>query len=213
MIPKIIHQVWIGPRPVPNVYIDSWRALARKTGWEHRLWTDKEADEEVRFSREVYQNWNLIHGKADLYRLEVLYRHGGLYFDADYVANGCPLEHFIPLHADLVGTTEHDFPPPAHFDVPFNPRKPEEVPMSILIQCGFLGARPRHPQIRHWLETAVEAYHAAKRQKGEATVGSVEVAGAYHISRHIQHPITILPFQWFLGRSDSFARYFDKYPE
>lgn len=212
MIPKVIHQVWIGPRPVPEEYIDTWRELADRTGWKHHLWREEHAEEIVTISKPVFEEWNHLHGRANLYRLEILYKYGGVYFDADYLSLGRPLDEVIPLQADLVGTTEHHFPRMDRFENPFNPLGPNEVPMSILLQCGFYAARPGHPQINHWLETAVEAYQRG-RGTGHPAFGSVTVCGAYHISRHLQYPITILPFQWLIGRENAFADYRNRYPD
>ncbi len=54
-IPKIIHQIWVGPRPFPFKYLQwqkSWQAL----GWTYKLWTDKEVEEFGLINKELYRN-------------------------------------------------------------------------------------------------------------------------------------------------------------
>ena len=38
MIPKIIHQFWVGPKPPPMNLIQTWRDA--HPDWVHMLWTN-----------------------------------------------------------------------------------------------------------------------------------------------------------------------------
>lgn len=82
-IPKIFHQIWVGDKPYPKEWIDTWRNV---TGWEHRLWTEKEIEALDIINRDKY-DWykanRIWHGMADIARLEILYKYGGVYIDAD----------------------------------------------------------------------------------------------------------------------------------
>ena len=43
IIPKKMHQIWIGPKPVPPVYAKMAREWKSKhPGWEYKLWTNKD---------------------------------------------------------------------------------------------------------------------------------------------------------------------------
>src|SRR4029077_5448971 len=45
-IPKIIHQIWVGPKMPPSFFAtfqEKWKML--HPGWEYHLWTDSEIDE------------------------------------------------------------------------------------------------------------------------------------------------------------------------
>ena len=82
MIPKQLHQIWLGGPPPPAVltWIETWRA--HHPDWEHTLWTDDNRPElvnEAQFERAP--SWAM---KADLLRYELLLRHGGVYVDADF---------------------------------------------------------------------------------------------------------------------------------
>ena len=38
-IPKIIHQIWIGPKPLPNQYKEfSQKMIEMHPDWEYHLW-------------------------------------------------------------------------------------------------------------------------------------------------------------------------------
>ena len=39
-IPKIIHQIWIGPKPRPHILMDSWRL--KNPDFEYILWNEAE---------------------------------------------------------------------------------------------------------------------------------------------------------------------------
>lgn len=93
MIPRTLHQVWIGP-PMPEefaLYMKSWADLHPE--WEHVLWDEKtiEALPMLRSNRvlwddaEKYAAGNGVHQlRADVARYELLYHHGGVYVDADF---------------------------------------------------------------------------------------------------------------------------------
>ena len=84
-IPKIIHQIWIGPNPRPAKLMATFRD--KHPDFEYILWTEEEI---VRrgFKLEnqaAYDSMEQWCGKADILRWEILYRYGGIYQDADSV--------------------------------------------------------------------------------------------------------------------------------
>lgn len=91
MIPKIIHQIWVGG-PVPSELvpcIDSWKNLHSQ--WDHYLWSD--GDLEWLHNQKLFDNaadYVPDHAvgqfKADIARYEILYHYGGVYVDADFEA-------------------------------------------------------------------------------------------------------------------------------
>jgi len=98
-IPKIIHQIWLGP-PMPEKFkrlTDSWKKY--HPDWTYILWTEKEADALFMINKELYQNTKNWAMKADILRLELLYQFGGLYVDTDFEC----LKSFDILHQS------HDF--------------------------------------------------------------------------------------------------------
>ena len=82
MIPRVFHQIWLGEGPFPYaVERESWHRF--HPDWEHRLWTERDLPVDL----ELTEAANLLRQpaeRADILRLELLHRHGGVYLDADF---------------------------------------------------------------------------------------------------------------------------------
>ncbi len=83
-IPKKIHYVWLGDKPLPEKdreYIEGWQKL--NPDFEIKLWTDKDIDLE-RFPLVAKalekQRWALA---SDIIRMYAVYTEGGIYLDTD----------------------------------------------------------------------------------------------------------------------------------
>lgn len=79
MIPKIINQIWIGPKSPPLSLIQTWRD--KHPDWEHKLWMDHIGWENDRKIQEIPE-W---FARSDVMRYEILWQFGGVYIDADAV--------------------------------------------------------------------------------------------------------------------------------
>jgi hypothetical protein len=79
-IPRIIHQIWMGPLPPPVEWLRTW--AERHPDWEYRLWTEQTTPFPLRNQAQFDASPQYC-GKADILRYEVLLRHGGIYVDAD----------------------------------------------------------------------------------------------------------------------------------
>eukprot|EP00171_Calliarthron_tuberculosum_P013204 IDg13204t1 len=103
-IPCHIHQIWIGTREPPCVWLDSWRLDFMAThgaGWTHTLWDNDavaamRAEEELE-NADLFDREQMWQCKADLLRLELLYRFGGVYIDADLISLGKPLDAVLEM--------------------------------------------------------------------------------------------------------------------
>jgi mannosyltransferase OCH1-like enzyme len=83
-IPKMIHQLWIGPNPAPWKWMKTWRE--KNPGWLYRLWTEKEIKETKWVNQHLidyYWSKKIWHGVKDVCQYEILHNHGGCFFDAD----------------------------------------------------------------------------------------------------------------------------------
>lgn len=83
-IPKIIHQVWVGDKPAPKHWMDTWKEM--HPTWGYVLWDN-----------EMVRNYDFVnkdkilkllgerkfHGVADIVRYEVLSDIGGVALPAD----------------------------------------------------------------------------------------------------------------------------------
>jgi hypothetical protein len=84
VVPKIIHQIWVGPDSLPEQfagYVETWKQ--NHPGWEHRLWTEENLPTDLRH-REALERIRHPAERADILRLELLWRHGGVYADVDF---------------------------------------------------------------------------------------------------------------------------------
>ena len=85
LIPKIIHQIWIGPKKYPKKYkkwAKTWQRL--NPSWEYKLWTEKEVRTLNLTSQKYLDKSTNIGFKSDVIRYEILKRFGGLYIDTDF---------------------------------------------------------------------------------------------------------------------------------
>ena len=85
MIPKIIHQLWIGPKTAPINLMNTWRDKHEKEGFEYILWTEDEMKKRNFISKLPHKinQMHEINGKADILRWGILYKYGGVFADAD----------------------------------------------------------------------------------------------------------------------------------
>ncbi|MBQ6137382.1 MAG: hypothetical protein IJI73_08440 [Kiritimatiellae bacterium] len=125
-IPRILHRVWLGPRPPDDTYLASWRTHC--PGWEIKTWRDADlADVELPYVRQA-----LAAGKwafaSDYLRLVALYREGGIYLDTDVELTDSPER--VRGCAFAVGITHHPHP-----------------------QTAVICARPGHPIVKEVLDS------------------------------------------------------------
>lgn len=101
MIPKLFHQIWIN-QSNPELperftqYRDSW--LVNHPEWEYHLWNLENLDFEPRCKPLLDQCQHPAQ-MADLLRIEILHRHGGIYLDTDFEC----LKNIEPLLKDCTG--------------------------------------------------------------------------------------------------------------
>lgn len=135
IIPKKIHQIWIGSKERPKKWMDTWKE--KNPGWEYILWDEKTIrnlplrNEEL-FNR--YKQRGIIYGMADVARAEILLKEGGIYIDAD---------------CECLETLEGaDFMEAGFFSVYAN-KKPE---LPGRIANGVIGSVKNHPILRKYVE-------------------------------------------------------------
>jgi mannosyltransferase OCH1-like enzyme len=129
VIPRTIHQIWLGGTEPPDL-ISGWREA--HPDWEHKLWTDENVPSPL-VNQAQFDAMGELCGKADILRYELLYRHGGVYLDAD-------MECLAPLPGELLG------------DPCFTAFESETYRPGIVAN-GVIGAEPRHPLMAAMLLT------------------------------------------------------------
>lgn len=83
MIPKVIHQIWVGDKNPPEEYFETWKRLP---GFKYELWNEEKLQSLVMLNQSKYDYFierKIYHGAADIARVEILYNYGGFYVDAD----------------------------------------------------------------------------------------------------------------------------------
>ena len=84
IIPRNLHMVWLGGE-LPLKYlrlIESWKKFHPE--WNFKIWNDKDAQEFDMTNKIAFNNATNLGVKSDIFRYEILYRHGGLYVDTDF---------------------------------------------------------------------------------------------------------------------------------
>lgn len=127
-IPKILHQIWIGPKPMPSKFMNTFRD--KHTDFEYIRWTEAEMEKrglKLECGTAV-DRMSEINGKADIIRWEILYQYGGIFQDADSVC----LEPFDDIFLEKTAF--------AGFE--------NETARAGLVATGTMGFPPKHPLCR-----------------------------------------------------------------
>jgi mannosyltransferase OCH1-like enzyme len=137
-IPKIIHQIWLGPKTPPpyfSVFRDKWKSL--HPDWEYRLWTDADLDDLTLELRDIIEASPNFAEKSDVLRAELLERFGGVYMDVDMDCN-----HSID---DLA--YKYDFFAGVEY-----PHKIATTTNRVWMGISLIAVKPHHPIFKRWKE-------------------------------------------------------------
>lgn len=84
-IEKKMTQIWIGPRPAPIKWMNTWKD--NHPDWEYTIFTQADLMKRSFKNRhliEEYYSRGLFSGVSDLIRYELLYEKGGFFPEADF---------------------------------------------------------------------------------------------------------------------------------
>ncbi len=140
IIPKIIHQIWIGG-PLPDVfkkYMTTWKQM--HPGWKYKLWTDDNVHELFPlYNQKFYDQSESMGVKSDILKWEIIYRFGGVYVDTDYEC----LKPLDELHC------RYDF---------YTAYQPLDA-FFVQLGAALYAAYPKHPILNHCIETIKDDWH------------------------------------------------------
>ncbi|HSX04834.1 MAG TPA: glycosyltransferase [Rhabdochlamydiaceae bacterium] len=153
-IPKVIHFIWIGPKPFPRDSIENVRSwIAHHPDWTFKFWTDRDRPlPHPKMERKLIQDFKFLElsrffhdsdnfgEKSDLLRLEILFQEGGIYVDHDVKC----MKPFDELNAS--------FDLYCGMEVPYK----TSLYSSVLPTNNVLGAKPAHLILKEsmqWLKT------------------------------------------------------------
>lgn len=151
-VPRIIHQIWIGDRPVP-VSTQAWSDHARQNGIEYRLWRERDLDEAGISSNPVFSRMvedGDYPGAVDVARYVILSRFGGIYLDCDFYPARDDVSFFDML--PMIGLTAFGE------DVP---RKTGQG--SLLLANSFIATPAGHPVFERMLQSFPEIFQKLPR--------------------------------------------------
>jgi hypothetical protein len=149
-IPKIIHQIWLGPKRPPHFFLkfrETW--LATHPDWEYHLWTDADLDTYDFDLRDLFDESDNYGEKSDILRCELLLKYGGVYVDADFECIK-PLDELLTRYDFFAGI-----------------EPPHEIPESdrvMLVSNALIGTAPNHPIIKRWKEMIRERWQRAEAE-------------------------------------------------
>lgn len=135
-IPKVIHQIWVGPKEPPCLWLDTFRSdyLEAHPDWSYEIWSDERVAKLPMFNEKIYVEEKMWQCKADILRLEFLWHHGGVYVDADMISVGKKsLNPIVELGKDT------------GFVIAYEPDT-KDKPYSILGN-SVIACTPHHPLI------------------------------------------------------------------
>ena len=152
-ISKIIHQIWIGPKPRPSKFMDTWSN--KNPDFEYIFWNEEEFQKRgITFEcQDKIVSMSEINGKADIIRWELLWKYGGVFLDADSIC-------IEPIDDVLMNT-------PA-----FAGYENEKV-REGLVATGTMGFPPEHPLCRDaidWIKSNHVSFEKT-RQRAWYNVG------------------------------------------
>jgi GT2 family glycosyltransferase len=177
-VPKILHQLWIGPKAAPAQYMDTWRTMHPE--FTYILWNEQriqEHDAMFTCQHRVLEAEEMC-GKADILRWEILYAYGGVFVDADSVCISA-LDDSI-MRSPSFASWE------------------SEVERPGLIAVGTMGFPPKHPLVA----AAVEFIRTHPMSHKATGLLPWQLTGPTLLTRlhnsGLYPPMTVLPSYTFL---------------
>ncbi len=165
-VPRTIHQIWIGTRPVP-VTVEAWRAHAARHGYRYRLWREADLEglgvQENEAFREMLAAGDYP-GAVDVARYVILAREGGIYLDCDWypARAGVSFHHLLPM----IGL---------HAFAEAIPR--DTATGSLLLANSFIAAPPGHPVFEAMLTALPGLAGRIAGRAGLVDYGAIAVHG------------------------------------
>ena len=180
MIPKIIHQLWVGPKPAPMELMNTWKDS--HPDWEYMFWNEETLKEHFpkglhnQAQYDAMPEWN---GKCDIARYEILQKFGGFFLDADCVCLR-PLDDYL-LENDSFSCYENEYI------------------RGQLIAAGYLGCTPKNDLMWH-LVNKIHNLHGESLWQGNMTawktVGPLFLTQTIHELKY--NKIAVYPSFYFI---------------
>ncbi len=150
-IPKVIHQIWLGPKHMPEYiprFSREWKRL--HPDWEYRLWTDADVETLDFDLKDLYNKSSNYGEKSDILRCEILLKHGGMYVDTDFEVLKS-FDEFVEKYDFFAGV---EYPHPIR-----------ETNRMLLVSNALIGTAPNHPIMKRWKERIRETWQQTEEER------------------------------------------------
>lgn len=186
VIPRRIHQFWTGPNR-PEALMD--RCKKMHAAWEYTLWTP-ETVPELKNHRIMaqFQADRVYDGQSDVLRYELLWKHGGVWLDADVVCLR-PLDDLLDNRTGFITAFQNYGNPDAAEGQWYHPRQ-------FLLQTSVMAASRGHPMLGAIVDTLRNNRHKAYGVPW-ITVGPAHVTKTVHSFPQFMLNARILPYTAF----------------
>ena len=155
IIPKIMHQIWIGGSKLPPLYdhyLQECKIL--HPDWEFKLWGDYDVQKLDMKHRDLYNAARSFQAKADVLRYEILSQYGGVYRDCDIKCIR-PLDELLHKYDFFAALDNYhnnkDMVSYYNPNIELKPLDDKDVAMnldnknsSVILINSFIGATPGH---------------------------------------------------------------------
>ncbi|MBA3751492.1 hypothetical protein H0X06_01650 [Candidatus Dependentiae bacterium] len=163
LIPKIIHQIWIGPDKPPAILEESQKSIQKyHQNWEYKLWTDADITDLKLYNQKLYDLSDNYNEKADILRYEILHTYGGIYLNVNFI---CLKPFDALLHYDLCVSIQ-----PLYCEA--------EIANSII------GSVPKNPILQECIHTIKDGWNAFH------TLGMPNNTGSSHFQKSFMKFVT-----------------------
>ena len=188
MIPKIIHQFWIGPKKPPLPLMQTWRS--KNPGWDYIFWDEaalKDNFPNGLRNQKQYDDIEELCGKCDIARVEILEQYGGFFIDADSICLE-PLDEFLLVN-DSFTCYENEFE------------------RANLLSCGYLASTPDNDLMKLLIEAVgrkdiKKALQAADRSPFDSSHRAWQLTGSGLLTSSVFQnkytSISIYPSYYFI---------------
>lgn len=108
MIPKIIHQLWIGSKEPPFRLMNTWKN--KHPDWDYMFWDENSLRQYFPSglkNQKQYDEMQELCGKCDIARYEILNKFGGFFIDADSICTN-KIDDFMLMN-DSFSCYENEF--------------------------------------------------------------------------------------------------------
>lgn len=176
MIPKIIHQIWLGPHSPPIDWLNTWKnGFCAKYNWVYKLWRESDVEELNIVNHTEYKYADNYQQKSDIVRYEVLYRFGGIYLDCDMIWLNSNLEDYLPINtSNFIGVLEFPSRSTTTIGPPY-------------ISNGFICCSKGNVAMKRCIEDIPERVKLGTRHAFIRT-------GPVLLNKSIKEPIVVLPY-------------------